>query len=142
MQDQRREKVLKILLVEDNEGDVRLVQEALRDGEQLQPELSVVGNGTEALAFLRREGPYGEAPRPDLVLLDLNLPGKDGREVLAEVKKDPELRHMPIIVLTSSRAHEDILASQKLHVDGYVPKPFVFEQLQTLAKRLKILPKR
>ena len=125
------------------DGDVRglrigVVTE-LMDGEQVQSELNIVGNGTEALAFLRRQGQYREAPRPDLVLLDLNLPGKDGREVLAEVKADPALSRIPIVVMTSSRAHEDLLESQKLRVDGYVPKPFVFAQLQTLAKHLKLL---
>jgi chemotaxis family two-component system response regulator Rcp1 len=111
-----------ILLVEDNPGDVLLTREAFREGSYL-PNLSVVEDGEEALQFLRRKGKYADAERPDLILLDLNLPRKDGRELLAEVKQDPELRLIPIIVLTTSEAEQDVRRAYKLHANCYLTKP-------------------
>ena len=116
-----------ILLVEDNPGDVRLTQEALKECKVLN-NLSVVGDGVEAMAFLRRGGSYTEAPRPDLVLLDLNLPRMDGREVLAAMKGDNSLRRIPVVVLTTSRAEQDILKAYDLHANCYVTKPVDLEQ--------------
>ncbi|HEY3306657.1 MAG TPA: response regulator [Candidatus Binatia bacterium] len=112
----------RILLVEDNPGDVRLTREALKEGKILN-DLSVVGDGVEALAFLRREGRYAEAERPDLILLDLNLPKKDGREVLEEIKSDGDLKKIPVVVLTTSAAERDILNAYDLHANCYITKP-------------------
>lgn len=117
---------VEILLVEDNPGDVRLAQEALRDA-KMANNLNVVTDGVEALAYLRREGRHAKAPRPDLVLLDLNLPKKDGREVLEEVKEDPDLRTIPIVVLTTSDAEGDVIRSYELHANAYVRKPVDFD---------------
>jgi chemotaxis family two-component system response regulator Rcp1 len=118
---------VEVLLVEDNPGDVRLTQEALRDN-KMHNNLHVVEDGIEALAFLRREGRYSGCPRPDLILLDLNLPRKDGREVLAEIKADEGLRRIPVVVLTTSKAEEDILRAYDLSANCYVTKPVDFEQ--------------
>ena len=118
---------IELLLVEDNPGDVRLTMEALKDANVVN-RLSVARDGVEALAFLRREGTYKAAPRPDLILLDLNLPKKDGREVLAEIKQDPNLRRTPVVVLTTSQAEEDILRTYDLHVNCYITKPVDFDQ--------------
>jgi chemotaxis family two-component system response regulator Rcp1 len=111
-----------ILLVEDNPGDARLTREALKDG-KVENQLNVVPDGVEALAYLRRQGKYQEARRPDLILLDLNLPRMDGREVLREVKGDANLKTIPIVVLTTSAADEDIARSYGLHANSYVTKP-------------------
>ena len=111
-----------ILLVEDNPGDVLLTQEAFREG-RLAHRLSTVGDGEEAMQFLRKEGRYAQAPRPDVILLDLNLPKKDGRELLAEIKDDPSLRYIPIIVLTTSEAEQDVWKAYKLHANCYLTKP-------------------
>lgn len=111
-----------ILLVEDNAGDVRLMRESLKENKLLN-NLSVVEDGVEALAFLNREGKYALAPRPDLILLDLNLPRLDGREVLAIIKADEKLRSIPVVVLTTSRAEEDILKSYDLHANCFITKP-------------------
>ena len=111
-----------ILLVEDNPGDVLLTQEAFREG-RLAHRLSTVGDGEEAIRFLRHEGPYENAPSPDVILLDLNLPKKDGRELLAEIKDDPALRYIPIIVLTTSDAEQDVWKAYKLHANCYLTKP-------------------
>lgn len=116
---------IQILLVEDNPGDVRLTVEALR-GAKVTNELHVVGDGEEAIEFLRRRGRHADAPRPDIVLLDLNLPRLDGREVLADIKSDPNLATIPIIVLTSSSADEDILRSYELHANCFISKPVDF----------------
>ena len=113
---------VEILLVEDNEGDVRLTREALREG-HLRNRLHVVEDGERALDFLFRRGDYASAPRPDLILLDLNLPRRDGREVLAEIKSDTILRRIPVVVLTTSEAEQDILESYNLHANCYVRKP-------------------
>lgn len=114
--------MLELLMVEDNPADVRLALEALKYAEA-PGMLSVVEDGVEALAFLRKEGAYAGVPRPDLILLDLNLPRKDGREVLAEVKSDQELRRIPVIILTTSQAEEDVLAAYNLCANCYVTKP-------------------
>ncbi|OIB56289.1 response regulator [Natrialba sp. SSL1] len=111
-----------ILLVEDNPGDVRLTKEAFKQG-RIENDLHVVSDGTEALEFLHQQNEYGDAPRPDLILLDLNLPRTDGEEVLEELKGDSELRSIPVIVLTSSRAEEDVAKSYELHANAYLTKP-------------------
>lgn len=116
---------IEILLVEDDPGDVLMTQEAFAD-HKLANTLHVVTNGEDALSFLRKTGPWADAPTPDLVLLDLNLPRRDGREVLAEVKGDPELRRVPVVVLTTSDAEEDVLRSYDLHANAYVQKPVDF----------------
>ena len=116
-----------ILLVEDNPGDVRLTREALKEGKILN-HVSVVGDGVEALAFLRREDKYANAVRPDLILLDLNLPKKDGREVLAEIKADAGLKKIPVVILTTSAAEQDVLKTYDLHANCYITKPVDLEQ--------------
>lgn len=116
-----------ILLVEDNPGDVDLTIEALKEG-KVANRLRVAEDGMEAMAFLRQEGKYSDAFRPDLILLDLNLPRKDGREVLAEIKADPSLKHIPIVVLTTSEAEQDIIRSYRLHANCYIAKPVDLEQ--------------
>jgi chemotaxis family two-component system response regulator Rcp1 len=118
---------IEVLLVEDNSGDVRLMQEALKDS-KVRNHLHVVNDGDDAMLFLRRQGKYAGVPQPDLVLLDLNLPGKDGREVLAEVKQDPLLKHIPVVIVTTSSAEEDVLKSYGLHANCYVTKPVNFDQ--------------
>jgi chemotaxis family two-component system response regulator Rcp1 len=129
-------KPVNILLVEDNPGDVRLTREALRES-KMRNDLYVVGDGVEALAFLRREGKYAESPRPDIILLDLNLPRKDGREVLAEVKADRNLMQIPVVVLTSSAAEADIARAYNLHANCYVTKPVDLEQFLTVVKSVQ-----
>lgn len=118
---------IEILLVEDDEGDVLLTTEAL-EASKVTNNMHVARNGEEALKFLRREQGYHDVSRPDIVLLDLNLPRIDGREVLAQIKSDPELRRIPIVVLTTSEAEEDILRSYDLHANAYVTKPVDFER--------------
>ena len=120
-------KVIDVLLVEDDPGDVLMTREAFAD-HKLQNVLHVVDNGADAMAFLRREGQYADAPRPDLVLLDLNLPRMDGREVLAAVKADEDLRSIPVVMLTSSHEETDVLRSYQLGVNAYVVKPVEFKQ--------------
>ena len=115
-------KEIEILLVEDNPGDVRLTQEAFKTG-KVHNTLHVVWDGEEAMAFLNREGDYKDAPRPDIILLDLNLPKKDGREVLKDIKSDENLKNIPVVVLTTSSAEEDILKSYNLHANCYITKP-------------------
>lgn len=126
---------VEILLVEDNPGDVRLTIEALKEG-KVRNNLSVVKDGVEALAFLRREGPFAGATRPDLILLDLNLPKKDGREVLAEIKEDGALRRIPVVVLTTSKAEEDILRTYDLHANCYITKPVDLEQFISVVRSI------
>ncbi len=127
---------IEILLVEDSPGDVRLTREALRDA-KVGNNLHVARDGVEAMSFLRREGPrFTECPRPDLILLDLNLPRRDGREVLQEIKADPDLRHIPVIVLTTSQAEEDVLRSYQLHANAYVTKPVDFEKFTEVVRRI------
>ncbi len=118
---------VEILLVEDNPGDVRLTQEVLREG-KVRNTLRVAGDGEQALAMLRREGPHRDAPRPDVILLDLNLPKKDGRTVLAEIKNDPSLHRIPVVILTTSKAEEDVLKSYDLNANCYITKPVDLDQ--------------
>ncbi len=118
---------IEVLLVEDNPGDVRLTMEAMREGKVLN-NINVATDGVEALAFLRREGKYHQAPRPDLILLDLNLPRKDGREVLAEIKNDPALRCIPVVILTTSAAEQDIIKTYELHANCFITKPVDLDQ--------------
>ncbi|MGD0049005.1 MAG: response regulator [Bryobacteraceae bacterium] len=122
---------IEVLLAEDNPGDVRLTMEAMRESKVLV-NLSVVPDGEEALAFLRKQGAYEGAPRPDLILLDLNLPKKDGREVLAEIKVDADLRRIPVVVLTASRAEEDILRTYNMHANCFITKPVDLDQFMTV----------
>ncbi|HJU24853.1 MAG TPA: response regulator [Casimicrobiaceae bacterium] len=114
--------LVEVLLVEDNPGDARLTQEALREG-KLRNRIHHARDGVEALAFLRHEGEYRDAPVPDIILLDLNMPRKDGREVLAEIKADPKLRFIPVVILTTSEAENDIVRSYELHANCYITKP-------------------
>jgi CheY-like chemotaxis protein len=126
---------IEILLVEDNPGDVRLTIEALKEG-KVHNSLSVARDGVEALAFLRRQGTFVRAARPDLILLDLNLPRKDGREVLAEIKEDPSLRRIPVVVLTTSKAEEDVLRTYDLHANCYIAKPVDLEQFISVVRSI------
>jgi CheY-like chemotaxis protein len=127
--------VIDVLLVEDDPGDALMTQEAF-EHHKIRNTLHVVKDGVEALTFLRREGEYADAPRPGLILLDLNLPRKDGREVLAEVKADAELRHIPVVVLTTSDAEEDILRSYSLHANAYVTKPVDFDRFIEVIRQI------
>ncbi|MDO9530692.1 MAG: response regulator [Deltaproteobacteria bacterium] len=127
---------IEILLVEDNPGDVRLTQEALREG-KVRNHLHVAADGVDAMAFLRREGQHAHAPQPDLILLDLNLPKKGGREVLAEIKEDPELRRIPVVILTVSKAEEDVLKSYNLHANCYITKPVNLDQFLEVVKSIE-----
>jgi CheY-like chemotaxis protein len=113
---------LEVLLVEDSPGDVRLTQEAFKDA-KVHINLHVASDGIEAMAFLKREGGRADAPRPDIILLDLNLPRKDGREVLEEIKESPTLKSIPVVILTTSASEEDILRSYRLHANCYITKP-------------------
>ena len=126
---------VEILLVEDDPGDVLMTKEALVDA-KMGNELHVVSNGEEALAFLFQQGEYAEAPRPGLILLDLNLPRVDGREVLARIKAEEELRRIPVVVLTTSEAEEDILRSYDLHANAYVTKPVDFEAFVKVVRKV------
>ncbi|SEG43068.1 Response regulator receiver domain-containing protein [Thermomonospora echinospora] len=128
-------RAIEVLLVEDDPGDVLLTREAFEDN-KVGNNLNVVSDGEEAMAYLRREGAYADAPRPDLILLDLNLPRKDGREVLGEVKADPQLRSIPVVVLTTSEADEDILRSYHLHANAYVTKPVDFERFIEVVRQI------
>jgi CheY-like chemotaxis protein len=126
---------IEVLLVEDDPGDVLLIREAFEDN-KVANRLHVVADGVEALAFMRQSGEHAEAPRPDLVLLDLNLPRKDGREVLAEVKNDDALRTIPVVVLTTSQAEEDVLHSYDLHANAYVTKPVDFDRFIGVVRQI------
>jgi CheY-like chemotaxis protein len=127
--------VVDVLLVEDDDGDVLMTREAF-EHHKIRNTLHVVQDGEEALQFLHREGPYADAPRPGLILLDLNLPRRDGREVLAELKADPELRVIPVVVLTTSEAEEDILRSYALHANAYVSKPVDFDRFIDVIRQI------
>jgi CheY-like chemotaxis protein len=127
---------IQILLVEDSPGDVRLTQEVLRDA-RIANDLHVVGDGEQAMAFLRQEGEFARRPRPDLVLLDLNLPRKDGREVLADLSGDPELKAIPVIVLTTSEAEEDILRSYQLAANAYITKPIDLNEFIAVVRSIE-----
>jgi two-component system, chemotaxis family, response regulator Rcp1 len=125
-----------IFLVEDNRGDIRLIQEALKTT-AVQCQVVIARDGMEAMAYLRQDGEHKDAVRPDLILLDLNLPKKDGREVLAEIKADPELRHIPVVVLTTSRNEEDIFKSYDLHVNCYISKSRNLSQLFKIVRGIE-----
>jgi CheY-like chemotaxis protein len=127
---------IEILLVEDSAGDVRLVQENLKES-KVRNALNVVGDGMEAMAYLRKEGKYKDTPRPDLVLLDLNLPKKDGRQVLKEMKSDENLKCIPVVVLTISKAEEDIMKSYSLHANAYISKPVDLNQFLKVVKAIE-----
>ncbi len=126
---------IEILLIEDNPGDVRLTAEVFKEA-KIYNNMNVMTDGIDAMAFLRQKGEYINAPRPDLILLDLNLPKKDGREVLAEIKADSALRRIPVVVLTTSRAEEDILKTYDLHVNAYITKPVDLEQFIGIVKSI------
>ena len=129
-------KSLEILLVEDNPGDVRLLVEALKEA-RVPSRLHLAEDGVQAMAFLRRRAPFGAAPRPDLILLDLNLPRKNGREVLAEIKDDPGLKSIPIVVLTTSQAEQDVLRSYQLHANCYISKPVGLENFIEVVRSIE-----
>lgn len=129
-------KVVEILLIEDNVGDARLAKEALQDA-KVRNNLNWVSDGVEAMAFLRREGSYVGAPRPDLILLDLNLPRKDGREVLSEIKSDETLKRIPVVILTTSQAEEDILRAYHLNANCYISKPVDLDQFLKVVKTIE-----
>jgi chemotaxis family two-component system response regulator Rcp1 len=128
-------RALNVLLVEDDPGDVLIAREAMAAG-QLSTSLAVVTDGVEAIAYLRQENGFKDAQRPDLILLDLNLPRMSGHEVLAEVKKDPKLRRIPVVVLTTSQAHEDIAKSYELHASVHVSKPVDFDEFTGVVKQI------
>ncbi|HEX9552974.1 MAG TPA: response regulator [Streptosporangiaceae bacterium] len=127
--------MIQILLVEDDPGDVLITREAFADN-KVRNHLSVVSDGEAAMAFLRREGEFASAPRPDLILLDLNLPRKAGHEVLAEVKSDADLQRIPVVILTTSDAEEDILRSYDLHANAYVTKPVDFDRFLGVVRQI------
>ncbi len=129
-------KAIEIILVEDNPGDVFLTQAALEDA-KINNNLHVAVDGKEAIAFLYQQGEYGDAPRPDVILLDLNLPKKSGREVLAEIKNDDNLRRIPVVILTSSSSDQDILRSYNLHANCYITKPIDLEQFAHVVKSIE-----
>ena len=126
---------IEVLLVEDDPGDILMIKEAFEDN-KVRNRLTCLTDGVQALEFLRREGEHADAPRPDLILLDLNLPRKDGREVLAEVKGDDDLRTIPVVVLTTSQAEEDVLRSYKLHANAFVTKPVDFERFIDVVRQI------
>jgi CheY-like chemotaxis protein len=126
---------VEILLVEDDPGDVLITREAI-ESSKVANRLSVVSNGEEALQFLQREGSFADAPRPGLILLDLNLPRLDGREVLARIKADPDLRRIPVVVLTTSSSDEDIVRTYDLHANAYVTKPVDFDQFMSVVRQI------
>jgi CheY-like chemotaxis protein len=129
-------KPIEILLVEDSPSDTQLTIEALKEG-KVANNLTRVEDGVEAMAFLRRQGRHAQAPRPDLILLDLNLPRKDGREVLEELKRDPDLKIIPVVVLTTSRAEQDVLQSYQLHANCYISKPVDFQQFIDVVRSIE-----
>lgn len=136
MQTHRNVRPVQILLVEDNPGDVRLTIEALKEGKVLN-QLTVVKDGIEALSLLRRQGQYARAARPDLILLDLNLPKKDGREVLSDIKADDNLKHIPVVILTTSQDEQDVLKSYNLYANCYINKPVDLDQFITVVKSIE-----
>lgn len=127
---------IEILLVEDNPGDVRLTIEALKEG-KVSNKINVAVDGLEAMAFLNREGKYKNAPTPDLILLDLNLPKKNGREVLSEIKLDSKLKHIPVVVLTTSQAEKDIIMTYNMHANCYITKPVDFDQFIDVVRSIE-----
>ncbi len=133
---QKPTRPIEILMVEDNPGTVRLTQEVMRES-KVRNVLHVVDDGVEALAFLRKQGDYAAAPRPDLVLLDLNLPRKDGRETLTEMKNDDDLKRIPVVVLTTSKSEEDVLRAYNLHANCYLTKPVELEGFVAVVKSIE-----
>ncbi len=131
-----QQRPIEILMVEDSPSDAQLTIEALHAA-KIANRLSHVEDGVEALRFLRRQGPYANAPRPDLILLDLNLPRKDGREVLDELKRDPDLKIIPVVVLTTSRSEQDVLRSYQLHANCYITKPVDFTQFMKVVQAIE-----
>lgn len=129
-------KAVEILLIEDNAGDARLAKEALRDA-KVRNNLTWIADGIDALAYLRREGKHDKAPRPDLILLDLNLPRKDGREVLSEIKSDERIKRIPVVILTTSQAEEDVLRAYHLNANCYIPKPVDLDQFIRVVKTIE-----
>lgn len=127
---------IEVLLVEDSPGDVRLTREALKEG-KIRNNLSHVPDGVEAMAYLRHEGQYADVPKPDIVLLDLNMPRKDGREVLAEMKADARLKRIPVVVLTTSEAEQDILKTYDLHANCYITKPVDLDQFISIVRSVE-----
>jgi len=136
MQSNESGKPIEILLVEDNEGDVRLAVEALKDA-KIYNHINFVQDGVEAMAYVRKQGKYATALRPDLILLDLNMPKKDGREVLAEIKTDPDLRSIPVVILTISQAEQDILKAYDLHANCYITKPVDLDQFNKVVHSIE-----
>ncbi len=132
----RKDEIMQILLVEDNPGDIRLTQEALKEG-TIKNNLNVVKDGVEALDYLKRKGKYMNQPTPDIILLDLNLPRKDGREVLAEIKSDENLKLIPVIILTTSDADQDISRSYKLHANCFITKPVDLDQFIFIIRQIE-----
>lgn len=130
------EKAKTIFLVEDNKADIRLIQEAFKNS-SIPHQVVIVRDGMDAMAYLRQQGEYTDAPRPDLILLDLNLPRKDGREVLAEIKTDPSLKRIPVVVLTTSKNEDDIFHSYELHVNCYITKSRNLSQLFQIVKGIE-----
>ena len=128
--------LIEVLLVEDNPADVRLTREAFRDG-KIRNQLSVVSDGIQAMDFLKRQPPYEKAPRPDIILLDLNLPRMSGREVLERVKSDPDLRRIPVVILTTSEADKDVLESYDLHANSYIVKPIGFDNFLEVTREIE-----
>ena len=129
-------KQIEILLVEDNEGDIGLVEEVFQEA-KIRNNLHIAEDGEEAMLFLHKEGKFSDVPRPDIILLDLNLPRKDGREVLKEIKEDSSLKRIPVVVLTTSKAEEDILKSYDLHANSYITKPVDFDQFIKVIKSIE-----
>jgi two-component system, chemotaxis family, response regulator Rcp1 len=127
---------IEILLIEDNPGDVDLTKEALQEA-KVRNRLHVVDDGAKAVEFLYKRGEYADAPRPDIILLDLNLPKKDGRQVLVEIKADPQLAEIPVVILTTSQAEEDIVRSYQLHANCYITKPVDFKQFMRVVKSIE-----
>lgn len=129
---------MEILLIEDNRGDARLAMEALKEG-NVKHRMTLIPDGDEAMQFLRRQQRFRLAPRPDIILLDLTLPGKDGRDVLREIREDQELSDIPVVILTASQDHEDLLRSQRLNVEGYLIKPINLENFIALVRQLRAM---
>jgi two-component system, chemotaxis family, response regulator Rcp1 len=128
---------IQILMIEDNEGDVVLTKEAFKEA-KVANNISVVRDGVEAMEFLHRQGKYASAPRPDLILLDLNLPRRDGRQVIADIRSDPELQLIPVVILTSSNAERDVVRMYELHANCYIVKPVDFQNLMEVVKSIEI----
>ncbi|OGD53025.1 response regulator [Candidatus Bathyarchaeota archaeon RBG_13_38_9] len=136
MSSQKMDKTIEILLVEDSAGDIRLTREAFKDG-KVRNKLHVVRDGVEAMVFLHKEGKYSDVPRPDIILLDLNLPKKNGREVLTEIKKDPNLKRIPVVILTMSNSDKDILETYNNYVNCYITKPVDFTKFITIVQTIE-----